>query len=167
MSLGAGDNIIGFCMHPSTVEQMDEGGRDYKDMCDLSDFYTRTANGQTQSGLSLLYFPSSFCLEGYMDKFGQAVEIYPTDRQIRLGYNKRIGSKTYLENTRKSLYDVNDPRKMESYRSRVRKFPEMYEECWTGIAGQLGLPNELLRQRKQELEITPETVHGEFEWVKN
>lgn len=165
MSLGGGENIIGFCMHPSTVEQMDEGGRDYKDMCDLSDFYTRTANGQTQSGLALLYFPSSFCLEGYMDKFGQPVETYPTARQIRLGYNKRIGSKTYLENTRKSLYDPNDPRKMEAYRSRVRKFPEMYEECWTGIAGQLGLPNELLRQRKQQLEITPETVKGEFEWV--
>jgi hypothetical protein len=165
MSLGAGENIIGFCMHPSTVEQMDEGGRDYKDMCDLSDFYTRSANGQTRSGLALLYFPSDFCLEEYMDKFGSAVVDYPTDRQVRLGYTKHIGSRTYINNTRKSLYDPDNPAKMVAYRSIVRKYPIAYEECWTGIAGQLGLPNELIRKRKIELEIKPETVRGEFEWV--
>lgn len=165
MSLGAGESIIGFCMHPSTVEQMDEGGRDYKDMCDLSDFYTRTANGQTQSGLALCYLPDDFCLEFYIDKFGNAVMDSPTPRQIRTGFKKRIGSTEFIKNTRKSLYDVNDPKKMEAYRSFVRKHPIQYEECWTGIAGQLGLPNELLRKRKTELEIKPETVKGEFEWV--
>jgi hypothetical protein len=165
MSLGAGEGIVGFCMHPSTVEQMSEGGQDYKDMCDLSDFYTRTANGQTQSGLAVLFLPDDYCLEFYMDKFGQAVYENPTERQIRLGFNKTIGSKTYIANTRKSLYDPNNPTKMVAYRSFVRKHPIWYEECWTGIAGQLGLPNELIRKRKTELEIKSETVHGEFEWV--
>lgn len=165
MSLGAGESIIGFCMHPSTVEKMAEGGQDYKDMCDLSHFYIRNANGQTQSGLALLHFPASFCLEFYMDKFGQPVMDEPTPRQIRLGFKKKIGSKAFIENTRKSLYDPEDAAKMVAYRSFVRKYPEKYEECWTGIAGQLGLPNEFIRKRKRELELKPETVTGEFEWV--
>lgn len=164
MSLGAGEKIIGFCMHPSTVEKMAEGGQDYKDMCDLSHFYKRTANGQTLSGLCILFFPSSFCLEEYMDKFGQPVYEQPTERQIRLGFNKRIGSKTYISNRRKGLYDPENPAKMTDYRSFVRKYPESYEECWTGVAGQLGLPNEFLRKRKEQLELKPETVRGEFMW---
>jgi hypothetical protein len=165
MSLGAGEKIIGFCLHPSTVEKMAEGGQDYKDMCDLSHFYRRTANGQTQSGLALLFFPSSFCLEEYMDKFGNPVYEKPTDRQIRLGYKKRIGSKTFIMNQRKSLYDPENPVKMAAYRSFVRKYPESLEECWTGVAGQLGLPNEFIRKRKEQLEHKSETVKGEFIWV--
>jgi len=165
MSLGAGEKIIGFCMHPSTVEKMAEGGQDYKDMCDLSHFYRRTANGQTLSGLCILFFPASFCLEEYMDKFGQPVYEYPTDRQVRLGYSKRIGSKTYINNRRKSLYDPEDAAKMADYRSFVRKYPESYEECWTGVAGQLGLPNEFLRKRKEQLTLRSETIRGEFIWT--
>lgn len=165
MSLGAGEKIIGFCMHPSTVEKMSEGGQDYKDMCDLSHFYRRTANGQTQSGLALLFFPSHFCLEEYMDKFGQPVMDDPTERQVRLGFSKRIGSKVFIANNRKSLYDPDNPVKMAAYRSFVRKYPETYEECWTGVAGQLGLPNEFLRRRKEQLEMKPETVTGELIWV--
>jgi hypothetical protein len=164
MSLGAGEKIIGFCMHPSTVEKMAEGGQDYKDMCDLSHFYRRTANGQTLSGLCILFFPASFCLEEYMDKFGQPVYEYPTERQVRLGYSKRIGSKIYIGNKRKGYYDPEDAAKMSDYRSFVRKYPETYEECWTGVAGQLGLPNEFLRKRKEQLILRSETVPGEFIW---
>lgn len=165
MGLGAGEKIVGFCTHPSTVEKMTEGGQDYKEMCDLSHFYRRTANGQTHSGLAVVFFPSSYCLEDYIDSFGQAVMDAPTKRQVRLGFRKRIGSKTFIANQRKSLYDPDDPAKMASYRSFVRKFPETYEECWTGVAGQLGLPNEFLRKRKEQLELNPETKRGEFEWV--
>lgn len=165
MGLGAGEKIIGFCLHPSTVEKMNEGGQDYKDMCDLSHFYKRTANGQTHSGLAVCFMPCSFCLEDYIDTFGQPVMETPTDRQIRLGFRKRIGSKQFIANQRKSLYDPNDPAKMTSYRSFVRKFPEAYEECWTGVAGQLGLPNEFLRKRMEQLESGFETKTGEFIWV--
>ena len=53
---------------------------------------------------------------------------------------------------------------MTAFRSFVRKYPESYEECWTGVAGQLGLPNEFLRRRKAQLEQKPETKRGEFIW---
>lgn len=164
MSLGGGSNIIGFCIHPSTVEKMEEGGADYKIMCDLSNFYQRMKNGQTISGLALCYMPSSFCLEGYIDAWGQPVLHMPTERQIKKGYKKRIGSKTYIVNRRKDLYIEDDPKKMEEYRSFIRKYPEDYDECWTGVAGQLGFDNEKIRLRKMVLMNKPETVRGEFEW---
>ena len=165
MSLGGGSKIIGFCVHPSTVEKMEEGGIDYKIMCDLSNFYQRKKDGQTISGLALCYMPSSYCMENYIDNWGQAVIDMPTERQKKYGYKKRIGSKTYIVNKRKDLYDEEDPKKMDEYRSFVRKFPEDIEECWTGIAGQLGFDNEKIRRRKLELINKSETVRGEFEWA--
>ena len=164
MSLGGGSEILGFCIHPSTVEKMEEGGRDYKEMCDLSDFYQRGKDGQTLSGLGLCYMPSSFCLEGFIDKWGQAVRDMPTERQIKHGFKRRIGSRIYIQNRRKDYYDEDDPKKMDEFRSFVRKYPEDYAECWTGVAGQLGFDNEKIRKRRTELFNKPETVKGEFEW---
>lgn len=165
MTLGGGTKVIGFCVHPSTVEKMEEGGSDYKAMCDLSNFYQRKKDGQTMSGLALCYMPSSYCLETYMDKFGAAVLDYPTERQVELGYRRRIGARLYIQNKRKDLYDENDPKKMDEFRSFVRKYPEDYDECWTGIAGQLGLDNEKIRRRKEELINKPMTKRGEFFWL--
>jgi hypothetical protein len=144
---------------------MEEGGRDYKDMCDLSNFYQRKKDGQTISGLALCFMPSSYGLEGYIDCFGQPVLDYPSERQKKLGYKYRIGSKTYIENKRKDLYDPDDPKKMDEFRSFVRKFPEDYDECWTGIAGMLGFDNERIRKRKLQLVNKSETKRGEFIWV--
>lgn len=165
MSLGGGSKPIGFCLHPSTVEKMEEGGADYKIMCDLSNFYQRKKDGQTISGLALCYMPSSFCMEGYIDKWGQAVMHYPSERQIKNGFNGRIGSKIFIDNKRKDLYDEDDPKQMDEFRSFVRKFPEDYDECWTGVAGQLGFDNEKIRLRKLELINKSQTVNGEFVWV--
>jgi predicted nucleic acid-binding protein len=53
---------------------------------------------------------------------------------------------------------------MDEFRSFVRKFPEDYDECWTGVAGQLGFDNEKIRLRKIELINKPMTVRGEFVW---
>lgn len=165
MSLGGGSKFIGFCIHPSTVEKMEEGGKDYQDMCNLSNFFQRKKDGQTISGLALCYMHSSYCLEGYMDKFGKPVLDFPTERQVALGYKRRIGSKTFLDNKRRDLYQEDDAAKMDEYRSFVRKFPEDYDEIWTGVAGNLGLDNERIRQRKAELISKPKTKRGEFEWL--
>lgn len=165
MTLGGGSDIIGWSIHPSTVEKMEEGGKDYMDMCDLSNFYKRGKDGQTATGLAVIYMRSSHGLEGFLDKWGQAVLFGPTERQIRHGYKPRIGSVTYVKNRRRDLYDENDPKKMEQYRSFVRKHPEDYDECWTGVAGQLGLDNEKIRRRKLQLLNKTETVTGELVWA--
>ena len=165
MSLSGGSKIIGFCTHPSTVEKMSEGGADYKEMCDMSDFYQRKKDGQTVSGLSVCYMPSSYCLEDFIDKWGKPIEEYPTPRQIQAGFNGKIGSRIFIKNKRRDLYKEDDPVKMEEYRSFVRKYPEDYDECWTGVAGQLGLDNEKIRNRLLELENKPRSKRGEFVWA--
>ncbi len=165
MALGGGTNILGFCVHPSTVEEMNEGGADYKKMCDLSNFYQRKKDGQTLSGLGLIYFKSSFCLENYIDCWGNPVLDMPTPQQIQSGFSQRIGSETYIKNKRKDLYVEDDPVKMSEYRSEIRKYPEDYDEIWTGISGQLGLDNEKLRKRILELENNPQSKKGNYYWI--
>lgn len=165
MSLGGGTKVIGFCMHPSTVEQMNEGGADYKTMCDMSNFYQRKADGQTKSGLSLCYMPSSFCLENFIDAWGNPILEKPTPRQVQAGFNGRIGSKIFIQNKRRDLKIEDDPASMDEFKSFVRKFPEDYDECWTGISGQLGLDNEKLRTRIIELENKSESKRGNFYWI--
>jgi hypothetical protein len=165
MSLGGGSKIIGFCMHPSTVEQMNEGGADFKEMADSSNFYQRKADGQTTSGLSLCYMPSSFCLEGFIDAWGNPVYEKPTPRQIQAGFESRIGSSAYIRNKRKDLNVPDDPKKMSDLKSFVRKFPEDYDECWTGVSGQLGLDNDKLREKIIELENKSQSKRGNFYWI--
>lgn len=165
MSLGGGSKLIGYCMHPSTVEKMEEGGKDYQDMCNLSNFYIRKKDGQTMSALAVTFFPSSFCMEGFIDPWGAPVYEQPTEDQKTNGYKRRIGSKVFIRNKRRDLYDPDDPAKMEEFRSFVRKFPEDYDECWTGVAGQLGFDNEKIRKQMKQLLINPQTVRGEFVWT--
>jgi hypothetical protein len=167
MTLEAGSDILGFCTHPSTVEKMEEGGQDYKELCKLSDFYTRMSDGQTISGLAVSYMPTSYSLRGFIDKFGNSVLQKPTERQKALGYSKEIGSKKYIDRRRVMLYDEDDPEKMDDYRSFCRKFPEDYDDCWKGVTGFIGFPVEQIENRMIELENKPAWVRGRFEWVDN
>jgi len=165
MTLEAGADILGFCTHPSTVEKMDEGGQDYKEMCDMSDFYKRVTDGQTVSGLAISYMPTSFSLRGFTDRFGNPVLTRPTQRQIDLGYEKEVGSQTWIARKRNLLYDEKDSKKMEEYRSFVRKFPEAYADCWKGVAGYIGFPIESVETRQLILDNKPEHANGRLEWI--
>ena len=165
MTLAGGGKVIGFSIHPSTVEKMTEGGSDYKIMCDLSNFYSRGADGQTNSGLAVMFFSSDWCMEEYIDAWGEPVLERPTPRQIQAGYKHNIGSVMYIRNKRKFLTDESDVAKTEKLKSEVRKFPIDYDECWTGISGQLGLDNEKLRARIIELQNKSKSKRGNFEWI--
>lgn len=164
MSLNAGDDILGFCMHPSTVEKMEEGGQDYKEMCDMSDFYVRGEDGQTVSGLALSFMPTSFCLRGFTDKFGNPVLHRPNRRQQKLGYKNEIGSQTYIMRKRRQLYDEQSPKKMDEYRSFIRKYPEDYDDCWKGVAGYIGFPVEKIEDRVLALDTERPWRIGNFHW---
>jgi len=167
MTLEAGADILGFCTHPSTVEKMDEGGQDYKEMCDMSNFYQRVTDGQTISGLALSYMPTSFSLRGFNDRFGNPVLHRPTPRQVYLGYDKELGSQTWIARKRNQLYDEKDSKKMEEYRSFVRKFPEDYSDCWKGVAGYIGFPIESVEDRVIVLENKPQHAKGRLEWIND
>lgn len=167
MSLEAGADILGWCMHPSTVEKMNEGGQDYKEMVEISDFYTRGPGGQTLSGLALSYMPTSFCLRGFTDKFGNPVLFEPTPFQQACGYKRGIGSKKWIQQRRNMMYDEANPKKMDEFRSFVRKFPEDILDCWKGVAGFIGFPLEQIENRIIDLDNEPQEVRGKLEWVNN
>ena len=167
MSQEAGADVLGWCSHPSTVEKMEEGGQDYKEMNELSDFYNRNEIGQTVSGLAVSYMPTSFCLRGFIDRFGNPVLHRPTERQKELGYKKSIGSQTYIQKRRRELFDEKDPKKMDEYNSFVRKFPEDYDDCWRNVTGVIGFPVDAIDRRIQELVRTEPFIRGKLVWVNN
>lgn len=169
-STGNGSNIFGFCLHPSTVEQMDEGGMAYYKLCKLSDFYTRIPGKyQTPSGLGLIYFPAYRKLEGFIDRFGVSVIHKPTERQRKLRPDAlfakmNIGAIEYVMKDRDALLAKGTPEAMETYRSIRRKMPIQFAECWIGTSGDLGFDLEIVDRRIAELRRSSRVVTGDFVW---
>jgi len=169
-STGNGSNIFGFCLHPSTVEQMDEGGLAYYKLCKMSNFYTRIPGKyQTPSGLGLVYFPAYRKLEGFIDRFGVSVINKPTDRQRKLRpdalFSKmNIGALEYVMKDRDALLAKGTPEALETYRSIRRKMPIQFAECWLGTSGDLGFDLEIVDKRMAELRRKNNVVVGNFDW---
>ena len=172
-STGGGSSIFGFCMHPSTVETMNEGGIEYRKMCDSSNFFHRIqGQGQTFSGLGLMFMPAQDGLENFIDRFGMSVIYAPTERQIRLSPESKfarlkMGSHEHLMQERRSLLADGSPRALEKYRSIRRKMPMAYAECWIGTTGDMGFDLEKLDQREIELQRRSKVIQGNFVWEKN
>lgn len=172
-STGGGSSIVGFCLHPSTVEMMNEGGSAYRKLCEMSDFYKRIpGKGQTLSGLGLGYFSAIDGLENFIDCFGMSVVGTPTQRQRELNPNAyfsriKMGSYEYLMKERTALLNDGSPKALESYRSLRRKMPMCFAECWIGTSGDMGFNLEKIDQRLIELERQTKMIKGNFTWEQN
>ena len=177
LSTGNGANIHGFCLNPSTAEEMEEGAEQYKAMCDQSVFYERNKTGQTKTGLMLVYFPAQYCLEGFVDCFGKAVLNEPTERQIRLTKKHcpertnvfaemGLGSKQFLHEQRNYYLSSGKPEDIKAYRQEMRKHPMQYSESWIGDAGDMGFPIIKIDARIAETDGSQEQLvsHGKFRW---
>jgi len=169
MSLGGGSNIIGFSMHPTTVEEMDVGGMEYMKLCNQSKFYERGDNGQTISGLFELFVPAWDGLEGFIDRFGMSVVEKPTDRQRELRpdalfarYNE--GARHNLQKQLDELIAKGTPEAMETYRSRRRKYPMQYADCWLGSSGDVGFDMEIIDRRIAGLRRNSKVRNGWLKW---
>ena len=178
LSTGDGASIHGFAMNPSTAEEMEDGAKQYKVMCDRSNFYHRSKTGQTKSGLMLVYFPAQYCLEGYVDCFGQSVTETPTQRQIDLTkkhfpsrthtfINLAMGSREYLTANRNQHLISGKPDDLSAYRSLMRKHPMKYAESWIGESGDMGFP--IIKMDKRIAEHDSDTENwvekGHFKWL--
>lgn len=71
--LRLGGRIVGKCMMGSTCNALDKGGNNFKSLYNDSHLDTRSANGQTKSGMYALFIPMEWNFEGYIDKYGQPV----------------------------------------------------------------------------------------------
>ena len=157
-----GIKIVGKAMVGSTVNPMDKGGRQYKDLWKDSNPLERNANGRTVSGLYRLFIPAQESLEGFFDVHGQPVISDPDAIVEGIdGLDISIGSKAYLKNERSSL--KHDPSELNEV---TRQFPFTEDEAFRdSIEGSLFNIGKIYQQIEYNDELFPNpVVRGNFIW---
>jgi hypothetical protein len=157
-----GRRIVGKAMVGSTVNPMDKGGKQYKDLWKDSSPLQRNANGRTVSGLYRLFIPAQESLEGFFDIYGNPVVETPAEEVEGIdGENINIGSKRYLKNERESL--KHDPSELNEV---TRQFPFTEDEAFRdSIEGSLFNIGKIYQQIEYNDELFPNpVVKGNFIW---
>jgi hypothetical protein len=121
-----GRRIVGKCLMGSTVNPLDKGGKEFRDLYYNSDPGERNQNGRTKSGLYKIFIPAYEALEGFFDKYGNPIVEDPEEPVETIdGDFVSIGAKTYLQNERKALmsdaYELNEV---------IRQFPFTEDEAF-------------------------------------
>jgi len=157
-----GRKIVGKALVGSTVNPMDKGGKEYKELWRDSDPTERNANGRTRTGLYRLFIPAYESLEGFFDKYGNPVIEDPLKVIDGLdGEDIIFGAKTYLKNERQSLKD--DPSELNEV---TRQFPFTTDEAFRdSIDGSLFNIGRIYEQIHHNDELFPNPiVIGNFVW---
>jgi hypothetical protein len=163
--LGEGANIRGFTIKTSTVGEMEKGGgRAFKHQCQMSDYYKRNPNGQTDSGLATLFLPAYDGLDGFIDEYGNSIIDTPTKRQAKFIGNN-IGAREYILNQRKGYIDKED---QEALSEEIRKFPIRFAECFRSSAKSSGFNINKLESYIDNLSFTRQNIAvGNLSWKDN
>ena len=157
-----GRRIVGKALVGSTVNPMDKGGRQYKDLWKDSNPLERNANGRTVSGLYRLFIPAQDSLEGFFDIYGKPITSDPENVVEGIdGESISVGSKTYLKNERASL--KHDPSELNEV---TRQFPFTEDEAFRdSIEGSLFNIGKIYQQIEYNDELFPNpVVRGNFIW---
>lgn len=162
--------IFGKAMVVSTVNPMEEGGKEYLDVWNNSDVSKRDGNGSTVSGLYRIFIPSRFCLEGYFDRYGFSIVEDPNGKVMSDdGTEVSIGAKTWLANTLESKKNSGKP---GDYNEQLRQFPETIDDAFRDSAETCAFPLENILEQldhnKMELmdndSGNDEVERGNFFW---
>ena len=159
-----GKRIVGKAIVGSTVNPMDKGGSEYRGLWADSDPNERNNNGRTRSGLYRIFIPAYKALEGFFDKYGNAVVEEPKKELIGVdGDFIDQGSKVYLKNERKSFKD--DPSELNEI---IRQFPFTEDEAFRdSIGGSLFNIGKIYQQIESNDDLYPNpVVQGNFIWKK-
>ena len=157
-----GRKIIGKCLMGSTVNPMDKGGKQYKEIWRDSDPSERNANGRTKTGLYRFFMPAYESLEGFFDQYGNPVVEDPEKPVLGIdGDMITIGAKTYLKNERDALKD--DARELNEF---IRQFPFTIDEAMRdSIEGSTFNVGKIYEQVSYNQELFPNpVVQGNFSW---
>ena len=157
-----GRKIIGKAMVGSTVNPMDKGGKEYKDLWLDSDPMDRNANGRTKSGLYRLFIPADESLEGFFDKHGRPIVTDPESPIDGLdGAEITQGARTYLKNERDAM--KHNPSELNEI---TRQFPFTEDEAFRdSIDGSLFNIGKIYQQIEHNEELFPNpVVKGNFIW---
>tara|TARA_A100000172_G_scaffold74570_1_gene56746 strand:- start:3267 stop:5363 length:2097 start_codon:yes stop_codon:yes gene_type:complete len=157
-----GRKIVGKSLVGSTVNPLDKGGRQFRDLYDSSNPLERNENGRTKSGLYSIFIPSYDALEGFFDIYGIPVsEDPPKPTASNDGELITIGARTFLKNERKALvgdsYELNEV---------IRQFPFTVAEAFRDSAkASLFNVQKIYEQVQHNQEMFPSPiVVGNFVW---
>jgi len=157
-----GRKIVGKALVGSTVNPMDKGGKEYKNLWEDSNPMERNANGRTRTGLYRLFIPAYESLEGFFDIYGRPVIDDPS-KSIK-GIDSDLiesGAKTFLKNERETLKD--DASELNEV---IRQFPFTEDEAFRdSIEGSLFNVGQIYEQVEHNDELFPNpVVIGNFVW---
>ena len=159
-----GKRVVGKALVGSTVNPMNKGGEEYKGLWLDSDPNERNNNGRTRSGLYRIFIPAYEALEGFFDKYGNAVVNDPEGDIMGIdGEEVDQGSRKYLKNERHSFKD--DPSELNEI---IRQFPFTEDEAFRdSIEGSLFNIGKIYQQIEYNEDLHPNpVVQGNFIWRK-
>lgn len=162
-SLSQGRKIIGKAFLPSTVNEMEEGGKAFKNIWDDSDQEDRVlGTNRTRSGLYRYFTPAYDGFEGFIDEYGMSV-IETPNKKVKDKYGDLIetGSKEYLNKIRNGF--KNDTNKLAEHK---RQFPWTPEEAFRVNTDTCLFDSERIYQQMDYLEGAGDvmTTRGDFRW---
>lgn len=133
-----GEKLKGFSIHPTTVEEMEDGGgKEFYSMMEGADFYVRMKdNGRTKNDLLKIFFRASDGMAGAIDSYGYSVEFEPTDWQRAEGFKEGMFHR--IEKRREQYRRSGKPEDMALYRENQRKQPIYYMDSFVDEEGGLG-----------------------------
>ena len=157
-----GRRVIGKSLVGSTVNPLDKGGREYRDLYYDSNPTDRNENGRTKSGLYAIFVPSYEALEGFFNIYGNPIIDDPETTTITEdGTPTDIGAKTFLKNERKgqqhNSYELNEI---------IRQFPFNEDEAFRdSTKSSLFNIQKIYEQTQHNDDIFPNpVVKGNFVW---
>lgn len=157
-----GKKVVGKALVGSTVNPMDKGGREYRDIWRDSDPKERNQNGRTRSGLYKLFIPAYDALEGFFDKYGNPIVDDPDQPIDGLDFDIiDKGAKTYLKNEREALtHDASELNEV------IRQFPFNEDEAFRdSIDGSIFNVGKIYEQINHNDAMFPNpVVIGNFIW---
>jgi len=161
-----GKRVVGKALVGSTVNPMNKGGEEYRELWADSDPNERNQNGRTRSGLYRIFIPAYNALEGFFDVYGNSVIDDPSQNVHIHGIDGEVidqGSKTYLKNERSSF--KNDPSELNEI---IRQFPFTEDEAFRdSIEGSLFNIGKIYQQIEFNEDMFPNpVVKGNFIWRK-
>lgn len=157
-----GKKVIGKCIMGSTVNPMNKGGQEYKDLWEDSNPNQRNKNGRTRSGLYRIFIPAYEALEGFFDRYGNPVVENPGKTVIGIdGEPIDIGAKEFLQNERDSL--KGDHSELNEV---IRQFPFTEDEAFRdSVMGSLFNLTKIYEQVQFNDTLFPNpVVTGNFVW---
>ena len=157
-----GRRVIGKALVGSTVNPMDKGGQEYKELWKDSDPQERNKNGRTTSGLYKIFIPAYEALEGFFDKHGRPIIETPEQELETLdGETVEIGARQFLKNEREAL--KHDAGEMNA---SGRQFPFTTDEAFRdSVEGSLFNIGKIYEQIDHNENMYPDpVVRGNFTW---